>query len=71
MAENIRKGDYNDFGKLLHLCAYVPKGVFCEAENSDMKRKTSFRNPLLHFFMRFILMKREKEPVFEPMLPFA
>ena len=32
MAENIRKGDYNDFGKLLHLCAYVPKGVFCEAE---------------------------------------
>ena len=32
MAEKIRGGDYNDFGKLLRLCAYIPKETFSAAE---------------------------------------
>lgn len=31
MAENIQSGDQSDFGRLLHLCAYVPENLLEEA----------------------------------------
>ena len=49
MAENIRKGDYNDFGKLLHLCAYVPKGVFCEAEKLGYEKEDILQESVVAF----------------------
>ena len=49
MAEKIRGGDYNDFGKLLHLCAYVPKETFAAAEKLGYEkvgeRKKSYTDP--------------------------
>ena len=66
MAEKIREGDYNDFGKLLNLCAYIPKETFSEAQKLGYERKISFRNPLLRFFMLSIPMTKKRERVSEP-----
>ena len=39
MAEKIRCGDYTDFGKLLHLCAYIPKETFLAAEKLGYEKE--------------------------------
>ena len=49
MAEEIRKGNYSDFGKLLHLCAYVPNKVFREAEKLGYEKEDIFQESVVAF----------------------
>ena len=49
MAEKIRGGDYNDFGKLLHLCAYIPKETFSVAEKLGYEKEDIYQESVLAF----------------------
>lgn len=49
MAEKIRNGDYNDFGKLLHLCAYIPKETFLEAEKLGYEKEDIYQESVVAF----------------------
>lgn len=49
MAEKIRGGDYNDFGKLLHLCAYVPKETFAAAEKLGYEKEDIYQETVVAF----------------------
>ncbi len=49
MAEDIRRGDYNDFGKLLHLCAYIPKETFQKAEKLGYEKEDILQESVLAF----------------------
>ena len=43
MAEEIRRGDYTDFGKLLHLCAYIPKETLDEALKQGYEKEDIYQ----------------------------
>ena len=49
MAEKIRSGDYNDFGKLLHLCAYIPKETFIAAEKLGYEKEDIYQESVVAF----------------------
>ena len=49
MAEKIRGGDYNDFGKLLHLCAYIPKNVLSEAQKLGYEKEDIYQESVVAF----------------------
>ena len=49
MAEKIRSGDYTDFGKLLHLCAYIPKETFSEAAKLGYEKEDICQESVLAF----------------------
>ena len=49
MAEKIRSGDYNDFGKLLHLCAYIPKETFAIAEKLGYEKEDIYQESVVAF----------------------
>ena len=49
MAEKIRSGDYNDFGKLLHLCAYIPKETFLAAEKLGYEKEDIYQESVVAF----------------------
>ena len=49
MAEKIREGDYNDFGKLLNLCAYIPKETFSEAQKLGYEKEDILQESVVAF----------------------
>ena len=49
MAEKIRGGDYSDFGKLLHLCAYIPKNVLAEAQKLGYEKEDIYQESVVAF----------------------
>ena len=49
MAEKIRGGDYSDFGKLLHLCAWIPKETFSAAEKIGYEKEDIYQESVLAF----------------------
>ena len=49
MAEKIRSGDYNDFGKLLQLCAYIPKSVLSEAQKLGYENEDIYQESVVAF----------------------
>ena len=49
MAERIRRGDYNDFGKLLNLCAYIPKETFFAAEKLGYEKEDILQESVVAF----------------------
>ncbi|MBR3611623.1 MAG: sigma-70 family RNA polymerase sigma factor [Oscillospiraceae bacterium] len=49
MAEEIRKGDYSDFGRLLYLCAYIPSGTFAEAEKLGYEKEDIRQEAVIAF----------------------
>ncbi len=49
MAEDIRRGDYSDFGRLLYLCAYIPAGTFAEAEKLGYEKEDIRQEAVIAF----------------------
>ncbi|MBQ7937686.1 MAG: sigma-70 family RNA polymerase sigma factor [Oscillospiraceae bacterium] len=49
MAEEIRRGDYTDFGKLLHLCAYIPKETLDEALKQGYEKEDIYQESVIAF----------------------
>ena len=49
MAEKIRGGDYSNFGKLLHLCAYIPKNVLAEAQKLGYETEDIYQESVVAF----------------------
>lgn len=49
MAEKIRGGDYTDFGKLLHLCAYIPEKTLAEAKKLGYEKEDIYQETVLAF----------------------
>ncbi len=49
MAEKIRGGDYKDFGKLLHLCAYIPKETFSAASKLGYEKEDIYQESVVAF----------------------
>ena len=49
MAEKIRGGDYTDFGKLLHLCAYIPQKTFSDAEKIGYEKEDIYQESVVAF----------------------
>lgn len=49
MAEKIRRGDYNDFGKLLGLCAYIPKETLEEATKQGYEKEDVYQEAVIAF----------------------
>lgn len=49
MAEKIRGGDYGDFGKLLHLCAYIPENAIAEAKKLGYEKEDIYQETVLAF----------------------
>ena len=64
MAEKIRKGDYNDFGKLLHLCAYLPKSVFFEAQKLGYENEDIYQESVVAFLHALHTYDEKKEAGF-------
>lgn len=64
MAEKIRKGDYNDFGKLLHLCAYVPKNIFAEAKKFGYENEDIYQESVVAFLHALHTYDEKKEAGF-------
>ena len=60
MAEKIRNGDYNDFGKLLHLCAYLPKEFFCAAEKLGYEKEDIYQETVVAFLRALHSYEKEK-----------
>lgn len=49
MAKKIRSGDYSDFGKLLHICAYIPKETFSAAEKLGYEKEDIYQESVVAF----------------------
>ncbi len=49
MAEEIRRGNYADFGKLLHLCAYIPKEALEEATKQGYEKEDVYQEAVIAF----------------------
>lgn len=49
MAEEVRKGDYTDLGKLLGLCAYIPKETFAFARKLGYEKEDIYQESVLAF----------------------
>ena len=49
MADDIRRGDYNDFGKLLRLCAYIPKETFAAALKLGYEKEDIYQESVIAF----------------------
>jgi RNA polymerase sporulation-specific sigma factor len=64
MAEKIRGGDYNDFGKLLHLCAYVPKSVLAEAKKLGYENEDIYQESVVAFLHALHSYDENKEAGF-------
>lgn len=64
MAEKIRGGDYNDFGKLLRLCAYIPKETFSAAEKLGYEKEDIYQESVLAFLRALRSFDEKKEASF-------
>ncbi len=64
MAEKIRGGDYNDFGKLLHLCAYIPKNVLAEAKKLGYENEDIYQESVVAFLHALHSYDEKKEASF-------
>ena len=49
MAEEIRGGDYTDFRKLLHICAYIPKETLDEASKQGYEKEDLYQEAVIAF----------------------
>jgi len=49
MADDIRRGEYDDFGKLLNLCAYIPKEIFTEALKFGYEKEDIYQESVIAF----------------------
>lgn len=49
MAEEIRSGNYADFGKLLHLCTYIPKETFEKALKLGYEKEDIYQESVIAF----------------------
>lgn len=49
MAEDIRRGDYSDFKRLLHLCAYIPKDSLEEAIKQGYEKEDIYQESVIAF----------------------
>ncbi len=64
MAEKIRSGDYKDFGKLLHLCAYIPKNVLAEAKKLGYENEDIYQESVVAFLHALHSYDEKKEAGF-------
>jgi DNA-directed RNA polymerase specialized sigma subunit len=64
MAEKIRSGDYNDFGKLLQLCAYIPKNVLSEAKKLGYENEDIYQESVVAFLRALHSYDEKKEAGF-------
>ncbi len=64
MAEDIRKGDYSDFGRLLYLCAYIPNGTFAEAAKLGYEKEDIRQEAIIAFLHALHSYDGEKGPGF-------
>ena len=60
MAEEIRNGKYDDFGKLLHLCAYIPKETFAMAEKLGYEKEDILQESVVAFIHALHSYEKEK-----------
>lgn len=60
MAEDIRKGDYSDFGRLLYLCAYIPSGTFTEAAKLGYEKEDIRQEAVIAFLHALYSFDEEK-----------
>lgn len=49
MAKQIRGGDYEDFGKLLRICAYIPKETFLMSEKLGYEKDDIYQESVVAF----------------------
>lgn len=49
MAENIQSGDLRDFGKLLHLCSYIPENIFEQALKLGYEKEDIYQESVVAF----------------------
>lgn len=49
MAKRIRSGDYNDFGKLLQLCAYIPKETLKVSKKLGYEKEDIYQESVVAF----------------------
>ena len=64
MAKEIRGGDYSDFGKLLRLCAYIPKEAFSEAKKFGYEEEDILQESVLAFLRALNSYDEKKEAGF-------
>lgn len=64
MAEEIRRGDYTDFGKLLYLCAYIPKGTLEEAQKQGYEKEDLYQESVIAFLRALHTFDENRETGF-------